>query len=121
MNCFYHPEVAAVAICKYCQKGLCTECAVDLRHGISCKEHQAEVNELYDIHFMHKQSAQNMSRIYKQSAVAMSFMGIAGVVGGLVIGRTGIILVAIGVGCIFLAIAFTIYANRMNKEKNNDA
>ncbi|HKY53387.1 MAG TPA: hypothetical protein VJM08_03735 [Anaerolineales bacterium] len=121
MNCFYHPGVTAVASCKYCQKGLCTECAVDLKHGMSCKQHQAEVNELYDIHFMHRQSAQNMSRIYKQSAVAMSFMGIAGVVGGLVIGRTGIILVAIGVGCIFLAIAFSIYANRMNKEKNNDA
>lgn len=87
---------------------------------MACKEHQAEVNELYDIHFMHRQSAQNMSRIYKQSAVAMSFMGIAGVLGGLVIGRTGIILVAIGVGCIFLAIAFSVYANRMKKEKTNE-
>jgi hypothetical protein len=121
MNCYYHPEVPAVAICKYCQKGLCTECAVDLKHGISCKQHQAEVNELYDIHFMHKQSAQNTSRVYKQSAVAMSFMGIAGVVGGLVIGRTGIILMAIGIACIFLAIAFSVYANRMNKEKTDGA
>jgi hypothetical protein len=68
---------------------------------------------------MNKQSARNMSRVYKQSAVAMSFMGIAGVVGGLVIGRAGLVLVAIGVGCIFLAIAFSIYSNRMNKEKNN--
>lgn len=117
MNCYYHPTVQAVAICKYCQKGLCTECAVDLKHGMACKDHQAEVSELYDIHFMHKQSAQNMSRVYKQSAVAMSFMGFAGVLGGLVIGRTGIILVAIGVGCIFLAIAFSVYANRMKKEK----
>ena len=121
MNCFYHPGVAAVAICKYCQKGLCTECAVDLKHGISCKHHQVEVNELYDIHFMHKQSAQNTSRVYKQSAVAMSFMGIAGVVGGLVIGRTGIILMAIGIACIFLAIAFSVYANRMKKEKTDGA
>lgn len=121
MNCFYHPGVASVAICKYCQKGLCTECAVDLKHGISCKQHQADVNELYDIHFMHKQSAQNTSRVYKQSAVAMSFMGIAGVVGGLVIGRTGIILMAIGIACIFLAIAFSVYANRMKKEKTDGA
>ena len=117
MNCFYHPRMIAVATCKYCQKGLCTDCAVDLDHGVACRQHQAEVNELYDIHFMHKQSAQNMSRIYRQSAIAMSFMGIAGVLGGLVIGRTGIILVAIGVGCIFLAIAFSVYANRMQKEK----
>jgi len=123
MNCFYHPAVPAVGVCKYCQKGLCTECAVDLKHGIACKQHRAEVNELYDIHFMNNQTAQNMGRVYKQSAVAMSFMGIAGVIGGLVIGRTGIILVAIGVGCIFLAIAFSVYANRMKmtKEENDDA
>ncbi|HMD81364.1 MAG TPA: hypothetical protein VKE92_08665 [Anaerolineales bacterium] len=94
MNCFYHPGVASVAICTYCQKGLCTECAVDLKQGIACKQHQAEVNELYDIHFMHKQPAQNTSRVYKQSAVA------------------------IGIACIFLAIAFSVYANRMKKEKN---
>ena len=121
MNCFYHPGVASVAICTYCQKGLCTECAVDLKQGIACKQHQAEVNELYDIHFMHKQPAQNTSRVYKQSAVAMSFMGIAGVVGGLVIRRTGIILMAIGIACIFLAIAFSVYANRMKKEKIDGA
>jgi hypothetical protein len=121
MNCFYHPAVPAVGICKYCQKGLCTECAVDLKHGIACKQLQAEVDELYDIHFMHKQTAQNMSRVYKQSAVAMSFMGIAGVIGGLVIGRTGIILVAIGIGCIFLGIDFSVYANRMKKEKTDGA
>jgi hypothetical protein len=117
MNCFYHPRVIAVASCKYCQKGLCTDCAIDLDHGVACQQHKAEVIELYDIHFMHKQSAHNMSRIYKQSAVAMSFMGIAGVLGGLVIGRTGIILVAIGLGCIFLAMAFSVYANRMKREK----
>ena len=95
------------------------DCAVDLGHGMACKQHQAEVNELYDIHFMNRQSARNMSRVYKQAAVAMSFMGIAGVLGGLVIGRAGLVLVAIGVGCIILAIAFSIYSNRMNKEKNN--
>ena len=121
MNCFNHPRVVAVGICKYCQKGLCTDCVVDLGHGVACKHHQAEVNELYDIHFMNRQSAHNMSRVYKQAAVAMSFMGIAGVVGGLAIGQAGLILMAIGVGCIFLAIAFFIYSNRMNKEKNNGA
>jgi len=110
--------VSAVGICKYCQKGLCVDCAVDLGHGIGCKHHQAEVNELYDIHFMNKQSARNMSRVYKQSAVAMSFMGVAGVVGGLLIGSSGLVLVSIGVGCIFLAIAFSIYGNRINREIN---
>ena len=53
--------------------------------------------------------------------MAMSVMGIAGVVGGLVIGQAGLILMAIGVGCIFLAVAFFVYSNHMTKEKNNGA
>jgi len=46
MNCFNHPDVPAVGICKACQKGLCMECAVDLGHGIACKSHQEEVEML---------------------------------------------------------------------------
>ena len=41
------------------------------------------------------------------------------IVGGLAIGQAGLILMAIGVGCVFLAIAFFVYSNRMDKEKNN--
>ncbi len=46
MNCFNHPGVPAVGICKACQKGLCMECAVDLKHGIACKNHQEDVEML---------------------------------------------------------------------------
>ena len=118
MNCFNHPQVAAVGICKYCQKGLCPECAVDMGHGIACKDHQVEVNELYDIHFMNKQSAQNMSKVYKQSSAAMIFMGIAGIAGGIALGRAGLVLILIGVGCVFLAVVFSIYGNRVARQKN---
>jgi hypothetical protein len=37
MDCFYHPAVAAVGICKSCGKGLCRACAVDLAHGLACR------------------------------------------------------------------------------------
>jgi hypothetical protein len=37
MNCFYHPGVAAVGICKSCSKGICPECNVDLGDGLACK------------------------------------------------------------------------------------
>jgi len=42
MNCFYHPTVVAVGICKSCGKGLCQECAVDLGKGLACKGHCEE-------------------------------------------------------------------------------
>ena len=36
MTCFNHNRLAAVGICKYCNKGLCEKCAVDLGIGLAC-------------------------------------------------------------------------------------
>ncbi len=48
MNCFYHPDTAAIGICKACQKGLCSQCANDLDHGLACKDkHETEVEHLH--------------------------------------------------------------------------
>src|SRR5262245_51652117 len=38
MNCFYHRSSPAVGICKNCQRGLCSECAVEVPDGLACKE-----------------------------------------------------------------------------------
>lgn len=47
MRCFYHPGVEAVGSCKECCKGLCAACAVDLGHGLACKNaHEADVEAL---------------------------------------------------------------------------
>ena len=37
MRCFSHPDQDAVGICKSCQKGVCTACAVDLGKGLACR------------------------------------------------------------------------------------
>jgi hypothetical protein len=37
MRCFYHQEKESVGLCKYCAKGLCVECAIDLGKGLACK------------------------------------------------------------------------------------
>ena len=37
MNCFYHPEAAAVGVCKSCYRGLCRECAVEFPRGLACR------------------------------------------------------------------------------------
>ncbi len=52
MHCFYHPDAAAVATCKSCQRGLCFACAVSLPNaeqplGMACKDRcENEVNEV---------------------------------------------------------------------------
>lgn len=48
MNCFYHNDTSAVGICKACNKGICIECATDLKHSLACKnkcEKQAQLIE----------------------------------------------------------------------------
>lgn len=49
MNCFNHPDIPAVGICKYCQKGLCKDCAIDSGYGIACKYHRENVKTLTNI------------------------------------------------------------------------
>ncbi len=50
MQCFNHPDNAAVGICKHCQRGVCRECASDLGHGIACKgAHEDAVSLLNDL------------------------------------------------------------------------
>ncbi|MEO6034994.1 MAG: hypothetical protein ABIQ35_07055 [Verrucomicrobiota bacterium] len=47
MNCFYHPQVTALGICRNCQKGLCVDCLVDLNNGLACKNRcEREVTEI---------------------------------------------------------------------------
>ena len=46
MNCFQHQSVTSVGACKHCGKGLCAECAVDLGHGLACRGHEQEAENL---------------------------------------------------------------------------
>ena len=44
MECFYHPATPAVGICKYCQKGLCRTCAVDVDgDGLACQDRHEQI------------------------------------------------------------------------------
>ena len=54
MQCFNHPEKAAIGICKACNKGLCAECASDLGHGLACRG-------------IHEQKVEALQALFKQS------------------------------------------------------
>ena len=50
MNCFYHPQTVAVAVCKNCSKGLCGDCASDVGNGMACKNKcEPEVRAMNEI------------------------------------------------------------------------
>jgi len=62
MNCFEHPDVNAVGLCKFCQKGLCQDCAHDLSHGLACKDHIREVTDLNSIFLNEAPSFKKVSK-----------------------------------------------------------
>ena len=52
MNCFYHPEKPAIALCKSCGRGLCLDCAADIGDGLACmsrcEERARIINRMID-------------------------------------------------------------------------
>ena len=47
MVCYYHPDKPAVGLCKYCQRGLCAECAANAGDSLACKGlHEEQVHAL---------------------------------------------------------------------------
>ena len=74
MNCFNHPDIPAVGICKYCQRGLCKDCAIDSGCGIACKHHQENVRTLITIQADSKEILQNIEMLVRE--ILWFFVGI---------------------------------------------
>ena len=77
MHCFNHSEVPAIGTCKACSKGLCGECAVDLDHGIACKnKHEQRVNDLEMIISSNAKAYKNAPRNMYLMPAFFIFMGV---------------------------------------------
>lgn len=47
MVCYKHPDKPAMGICKYCQRGVCSECAALIDDSIACKDrHEIQVHDI---------------------------------------------------------------------------
>ena len=113
MKCFYHPQTDAVAICKNCSKGLCTECVSDVGHGSACKgKCESEVQGYDEMIQRVVRSKPILGGYYKMwglffclgglAALTISFLSWEKVVSDENIERAALI----SVGLIFLCIAF---------------
>ena len=78
MNCFYHRDKEAIGLCKHCSKGLCTDCATDLGHGLACKnKHESEVE---NIDMIISKNVKNYAAAPKNVLIAPLFYLLAGIV-----------------------------------------
>ena len=47
MVCYYHPNKPAVGLCKYCQRGLCSDCAAQAGDSLACRGlHEEQVKAM---------------------------------------------------------------------------
>jgi hypothetical protein len=116
MRCFNHHDRPAIGTCKECCKGLCTECAADLGHGLACKgQHESMVETL---NTMITRNATAYSAAEKGgSFILPAFLGFIGVI---LIGQTlyaGRGLTSFGVllggGFIVFGVVFLLYNRRV--------
>jgi len=78
MNCFYHPDQPAVGLCKYCQRGLCTECAELVDDVLACKHrHEDEIHKLEQLAARSLFQSKRIASGYMRNAI---FYGLVGVV-----------------------------------------
>jgi len=101
MKCYNHPTNDAIAICKYCNKGLCRECTVDTGSGISCRgvceDELAIINTMIQ---QNKSARANVSKTLSQSSLWIALIGIAFIVSSFFLTQTmGFLLI---MGLLFL-------------------
>ncbi len=46
MQCYQHNDKSAVGTCKVCCKGLCPDCAIDTKGGLSCDQHIEKARDI---------------------------------------------------------------------------
>jgi hypothetical protein len=78
MKCFRHPQSDAVGSCKYCFKGVCTECAKDTGIGLVCDSQcEEEVRSLKAVVDRSKQAFPLVAKTHARNAVLLTLFGVA--------------------------------------------
>lgn len=78
MNCFYHPADPAVGICKYCQRGLCSDCAAVVDDVLACKNrHEEETHKLEKLTARNLFQSERVGSVYMRNAIFYGLVGVA--------------------------------------------
>ena len=76
MNCFYHSTVSAIGLCKYCQRGLCGDCAAVVDDVLACKHrHEDEVHQLEQLTTRNLFQSKRVGSAYTRNAIFYGLVG----------------------------------------------
>ena len=78
MNCYYHPNQPAIGLCKYCQRGLCSECAAVVDDVLACKKrHEDEVHKLEVLTARNLFQSERVGSVYMKNFTFYGLVGLA--------------------------------------------
>jgi hypothetical protein len=77
MNCYYHQDKPAIGLCKYCQRGLCSECAALAGDSLACKG--LHENQVRDMEALMQKNILQSKRVGSDYVRNTIFYGIVGV------------------------------------------
>jgi sulfite exporter TauE/SafE len=108
MICFHHPDKPAVGSCKYCQRGLCIECAVVVDDVLACKNrHEDEVRSLGQLAARSLFQSRRVASVYMRNATFYGLVGLAFAGFGLWqlkwLGLQAVLFIALGVFLLYAA------------------
>lgn len=113
MKCFNHPDHDAVATCKHCSKGVCSECAKESGWGIACSQTcEAEVQALRAMVERNRKMVSIGSKTHQRNAVIFFAMAAVFVAFGIVFnGPISVYMFAFGL-IMLVGGAFAIFNSR---------
>jgi len=110
MNCFYHRDKSAIGLCKYCQRGLCADCAAHAGDSLSCRDlHEEQVHALELLMQKNILQAKRVGSDYVRNTIFYGSVGILFTAFGISqlkwLGMQAVVYLMIGLALLWAAVA----------------
>jgi sulfite exporter TauE/SafE len=117
MQCFYHPERAAIGVCKHCQRGLCNGCAAVIEDVLACtNRHEDEVRALEQLTARNLFQSKRVGSGYMRNAIFYGLVGLLFTAFGAYqyrfLGLQAVFFILIGLFLLYAALANYLEARR---------
>ena len=110
MVCYYHADKPAVGLCKYCQRGLCVDCAAQAGDSLACRDlHEEQVRALEALTQKNILQAKRLGSDYLRNAIFYGTLGFLFAAFGLSqlrwLGWQAVVYVMIGIALLWASLA----------------
>jgi hypothetical protein len=108
--CYYHTDKQAVGLCKYCQRGLCSDCVASAGDSLACRNlHEEQVRAMEALMHRNILQSQRVRSVYIRNAIFYGIVGSLFTAFGLSqlnwLGLQAVVYMMIGLALLWAAIA----------------